>query len=59
MQTNASTSLHLAAEGGHHHVVSVLLASGADALEENAVSIQFLVLPYLYQHVLFVILFSL
>ena len=37
-QTNASTSLHLAAEGGHHDVVKVLLAAGANPLEENAVS---------------------
>ncbi|XP_067928929.1 serine/threonine-protein phosphatase 6 regulatory ankyrin repeat subunit B-like [Watersipora subatra] len=33
--TNASTSLHLAAEGGHDDVVQVLLSAGADPLQEN------------------------
>lgn len=38
LQTNESTSLHLAAEGGHKDVVTVLLDAGADPLVENAVS---------------------
>lgn len=39
IQTNASTSLHLAAEGGHKDVVTVLLDAGADPLVENDVSL--------------------
>lgn len=39
MQTNASTSLHLAAEGGHDDVVRVLLTNGADPTVENLVNV--------------------
>ncbi|XP_033121320.1 serine/threonine-protein phosphatase 6 regulatory ankyrin repeat subunit C-like isoform X2 [Anneissia japonica] len=35
-KTNDSTALHLAAEGGHTEVVSVLLDAGASPNEENA-----------------------
>ena len=36
-QTNDSTSLHLAAAGGHKEVVLVLIDAGASVTEENAV----------------------
>ena len=36
-QTNDSTTLHLAAAGGHAEVVKVLLEAGAPATDENAV----------------------
>ena len=39
LQTNDSTTLHLAAAGGHREVVKVLLEAGASATDENAVSV--------------------
>ena len=38
LQTNDSTTLHLAAAGGHKEVVKTLLEAGACATDENAVS---------------------
>ena len=40
-QTSESSTLHLAAEGGHSHVVKLLLEAGAQAQDENAVSVLF------------------
>ena len=42
IQTNESTALHLAAEGGHREVVEVLLESGADPKDENGVCLFYL-----------------
>lgn len=39
LQTNDSTTLHLAAAGGHKEVVKVLLEAGAAGTDENAVSL--------------------
>ena len=47
-QTNDSTTLHLAAAGGHAEVVQVLLEAGASASDENAVGYQF----HCYMHFL-------
>lgn len=37
LQTNDSTALHMAAEGGYTEVVNALLEAGANPKEENGV----------------------
>ena len=41
-QTNDSTSLHLAASGGHPELVKFLLDAGSSATDENAEGLKLL-----------------
>lgn len=38
-KTMEATALHMAAAGGHSKIVKILLENGADAEDENAVSV--------------------